>query len=489
MADSSRPQSSFSRPQSPSESGRPNAARHHYWRFIEQHLPNISLILLMACFAALVLYPYMVINVESGQVGVLWKRFDCGTVMDPRRLKDEGLHIILPWDEVFTYNLRLQSTTETYNAISSDGVTLSATINIRFMLDHDSVPLVHEAFGQNYIDTAVKPEIGSRTREVIGRHTAEDVYTKRNLIETEIKSATEARMAAMLAGMGGAEERPPRQPAEQGSGRCPSKVTETNRHNLAKSVNLSSTLVLGIELPSAVVAAINRKIEQLYVSQEYIYRVERERRESERKQIEAIGIRDFQRTVTQGISDSYLRWRGIEATLQLAQSSNTKIVIVGSGRDGLPIILGNVQPSPKPSSAENPSDGSTSKPTAASPSTPSEKTPASHSSDSSDSKPASESKPASDTKPSSEAKPASDGKPETASGSGKSSSPAGFPSLTEWLSRSGSSKRPSSDTAKPADAKPSDSKPAQAKPGDDKSSEAGSGDGRSAESSPAEKSN
>src|SRR5262245_18047765 len=208
MADSSRPLSG-----NPFEAPRPSAARHHFWRFIEHHLPIVSLFLLMMSFAALVLYPYMIINVESGQVGVLWKRFDCGTVMEPNRLKDEGLHIILPWDVVFIYDLRLQSTTETYNAISSDGVNITATISIRFMLDHDSVPLLHEAFGQGYVDTAVKPEIGSRTREVIGRHTAEEVYTKRNLIETEIKAATEARMAAMLKGMGGAEgERPPAKP-------------------------------------------------------------------------------------------------------------------------------------------------------------------------------------------------------------------------------------------------------------------------------------
>jgi regulator of protease activity HflC (stomatin/prohibitin superfamily) len=90
-----------------------------------------------------------------------------------------------------------------------------------------------------------------------------------------------------------------------------------------------------------VVTAINRKIEQYYISEEYKFRVAREVRESERKKIEAEGIREFQQIVSQGISDSYLRWRGIEATLQLAQSSNTKVVIVGSGKDGLPIIFGN----------------------------------------------------------------------------------------------------------------------------------------------------
>ena len=84
------------------------------------------------------------------------------------------------------------------------------------------------------------------------------------------------------------------------------------------------------------------RLEQYYEIQEYKYRVEREAQESTRKQIEANGIAAFQRTVSEGISDSYLRWRGIEATLALAQSRNSKVVVIGGGKDGLPIILGNV---------------------------------------------------------------------------------------------------------------------------------------------------
>jgi regulator of protease activity HflC (stomatin/prohibitin superfamily) len=438
----------------------PGAVKHYWWRFLEHHLPNVSLILLIASFAALLLYPYMVVNVDSGEVGVLWKRFDCGTVMEADKLKDEGLHIILPWDVVFRYDLRLQSATETYNAISKDGVSLSATINIRFMLDHDSVPLVHEAFGPGYIDTAVKPEIGSRTREVIARHTAEEVYTQRNLIENEIKEATETKMAAMLKGM--SEEREtPRASRDKMANRCLSKVTEVNRHNLAKSVNLASTLVQGIELPTAVVTAINRKIEQLYISQEYVYRVERERRESERKRVEAIGIRDFQQTVSQGISDSYLRWRGIEATLQLAQSTNTKVVIIGNGKDGLPIILGNVDSVSTPPPAAEPADGSTSKPTAASPAKAAEKTPASGLSTPSEKTPESRSSTPPETKP----------EPESSSRAEKPIFPLTLSDLKAWLAKFNSSADPKSDAAKPAETKPSEIRPSEANPDESKAPE------------------
>src|SRR5262249_56587558 len=89
-------------------------------------------------------------------------------------------------------------------------------------------------------------------------------------------------------------------------------------------------------------------------AEEYKFRVEREKRESERKKIEAEGIREFQQTVAQGISVSYLRWRGGEATLQLAQSNNSKVVIIGGNKDGLPLILGNLDSSPTTAAREEP---------------------------------------------------------------------------------------------------------------------------------------
>jgi prohibitin 2 len=118
---------------------------------------------------------------------------------------------------------------------------------------------------------------------------------------------------------------------------------------LQDAIQILDTLVLSIELPPDIVSAINRQTEQYYMIQEYKFRVQREAEESKRKQIEADGIAAFQKTVSQGISPSYLRWRGIEATLELAKSPNSKIVVIGSGKDGLPIIL---------NSADNPAAAS-----------------------------------------------------------------------------------------------------------------------------------
>jgi regulator of protease activity HflC (stomatin/prohibitin superfamily) len=313
---------------------------------------------------AVVLAPFMLVTVPSGYVGVLWKRFGGGTVLDPHKLKAEGMRITLPWNVVFLYDLRLQSVTETYNAISRDGISLTASINIRYRLKRESVPELHQSIGPEYVEALVVPEIGNRMREVISEYTAEDVYsTKRTEVQDKIRKLAESSLGEkmMEGGVG-----------EEGDENAPYRVP------LYSMLNLIDTLILGIELPSAIVTAIDRKIEQYYISEEYKFRVAREIRESERKKIEAEGISEFQRIVSQGISDSYLRWRGIEATLQLAQSSNSKIVIVGSGKDGLPIILGNVDASPSPQPASPAGNGDAApkeRTTAATPSPPSEKTP------------------------------------------------------------------------------------------------------------------
>jgi regulator of protease activity HflC (stomatin/prohibitin superfamily) len=329
-------------------------------RFAERHLPSVVIYLMVATLVAVVLYPHMVITVPSGDVGVLWKRFGGGTVLDPRRLNNEGFNLILPWNEVFLYDLRLQSFTESYNAISSDGVSLTASVNVRFRLQRDSVPVLHQAIGPNYKQVLVQPGIGSLTREVMAQYTAEQVYsTARQEIQDKIRSLAEDRLSEKMMEHEGEEE--------------------SYRVSLKDTIILYDILVAGIELPAAIVAAINRKTEQYYISEEYKFRIEREKRESERKKIEAEGIRDFQQIVSQGISESYLRWRGIEATLQLSQSTNSKVVVIGSGKDGLPIILGNVD-TPAPPAGSTPPTGNDTmnkeRTTAASPTVPLEKMPA-----------------------------------------------------------------------------------------------------------------
>ena len=318
----------------------PPQKRRAWLRFIRRHIPSVSVLFMATLLAITLLYPYVVITVQSGQVGVLWRRFfgfdaycwcfaGRGTALDPREIREEGLHIIWPWDKLFIYNLRLQSATQTYNAISKDGVSVTAQINVRFQLSHNSVGVLQKFIGPDYLQLIVSPEIGSQARSVISQYSAQEVYTSREAIQEKIRDNSQKSLGAHLNKLV--------QP-EAMEELDPKHYTDY----LQGSIQILDTLVLGIELPPEIVAAINRQTEQYYMIQEYRFRVAREAEESKRKQIEANGISAFQQTVSQGISESYLRWRGIEATLALAQSPNSKIVIIGSNKDGLPIILGNV---------------------------------------------------------------------------------------------------------------------------------------------------
>jgi len=106
-------------------------------------------------------------------------------------------------------------------------------------------------------------------------------------------------------------------------------------------IHLKDVLISSIVLPDKIRNAIESKLQQEQIAEEFDFRLERERKEAERKRIEARGIKDFQDMVAAGIEEGLLKWKAIEATLELAKSNNAKMVIIGAGKEGLPIILGN----------------------------------------------------------------------------------------------------------------------------------------------------
>ena len=184
---------------------------------------------------------------------------------------------------------------------------VTATINTRFQLLNNSIAVLHKFIGPNYIDTVISPEVGSQARQVISQYSAQEVYTSREIIQEKLRENVRRGLGANLNKLVQPEAMEQPDP-------------KNYNDSLQYSIQILDTLVLSIELPPAIVGAINRQTEQFYLIQEYRHRVAREAEESKRKQIEANGIAAFQKTVSQGISDSYLRWRGIEATLALAQS-------------------------------------------------------------------------------------------------------------------------------------------------------------------------
>ena len=257
----------------------PPAPKRGWRSFVWRHLPAVTTSLLLALLMIVVLWPNVVITVPSGRVGVLWKRFNgfdiycwCfvgrGTLLDPRELREEGLHIIAPWDRLFIYDLRLQSSSQSINAISKDGVNVTAQMNIRYQLAHRSVAVLHKFIGPKYLDTVVGPEIGSQAREVISKYTAEEVYTSRDAIQDQVRSSTQKSLGSNLNKL--VQPEAMEQP-------------DPKHYNdfLQGAIQILDTLVLSIELPPAIVNAINRQTEQFYLIQEYRFRVAREAEEFE----------------------------------------------------------------------------------------------------------------------------------------------------------------------------------------------------------------
>lgn len=243
------------------------------------------------------------ITIRSGQSGVLYKKFGGGTVTD--EFYGEGFHVIAPWNDMFIYDVRTQEMKETLNVLSKNGLSIELEISLRYAPMSDKIGVIHKEIGLDYAEKIVFPEIRSSARKIIGKYNPEELYSsKRESIQDEIF-----------------------------------KETETN---LSKNyVNLDAVLIRSIILPATIRTAIENKLKQEQESMEYEFRLEKESKEAERKRIEAKGIKDFQDIVSEGISEKLLKWKGIEATLELAKSTNAKVVVIGQGKDGLPIILGN----------------------------------------------------------------------------------------------------------------------------------------------------
>jgi regulator of protease activity HflC (stomatin/prohibitin superfamily) len=266
----------------------------------------------------------VVVTVPADFVAVKYYRFAGGT--DTRESYGEGSHLKLPWDKTALYQVRLQQGNRNFDVLTRDGLMVTVNIACRFRLNVTAVGWLHRNIGPDYMETLIAPSLGSYSRLIISRNTTDELYSERRAaIQEEIKQTVAADLA---------------QRTEQKD--TPGRPT----------VLLDDVLILGIRFPAAVQAAIDRKMEQYQLREEYSYRIQREELESKRKEIEATGISRFQNIVGAGISENYLRWKSIDATLALAQSPNTKVVVVGNGRDNVPLFLNGDdgrQPQPAPS--------------------------------------------------------------------------------------------------------------------------------------------
>ncbi|WP_420402307.1 prohibitin family protein [Nisaea sp.] len=258
-----------------------------------------------------VLWPLIVYTVPPGSVGVMWYRFFGGTVTMPGRELREGIHFIFPWDKIYMYDARLQRINQSVKGLSIDGLEISVNVSSRFVINSQYAGYLHKSLGPQYKETLMQPQLRTLILTYISENEASDLYsTRRERVQTIVQTRFQSKLANISSNV----------PFDEAY------------------VDLEDVLIEEITLPSFVRSAIEQKERVRHMSEAYNYRLQLEEKERQRKRIEAEGIRSFQEIVAPGITPSYLRWRGIEATLQLAQSNNAKVVIIG-GENGLPIIL------------------------------------------------------------------------------------------------------------------------------------------------------
>ena len=275
----------------------------HYKLF----LTFFMLMMTIVMAGSIYLYQNIIYTIHSGEAGVKYLRFGGGTVID--RVYGEGFYLIFPWNKMYIYNVRIQEVPHEFDVLSQKGLKVHLKISIRCYPEYDLLSVLHQKVGPNYIEKVVIPEIESVLRIIIGKIDAEDIYTtKSSLIEEAINDAIE-------------------------------QVSQ-------RFVRVDDVIIKLLELPMSVQKTIRYKIEQKHLAEAYVYKIQRETMEAERKRIEAGGLHDYNNILDASLTPKVLRWKGIQATLKLAQSNNAKVVVIGSSTDGLPII-GNIPFLPK----------------------------------------------------------------------------------------------------------------------------------------------
>jgi prohibitin 1 len=253
---------------------------------------------------ALIFISKSTVTLDAGEAGVLWKRFDGGVVTGQPPL-GEGFHLVAPWNTVIVYETRQQELTEKMKVLSSNGLDIQLEATAWYQPVTAELGFLHQTKGANYLDRVLKPAMRSATRSVVGRYTPEQIYSsKRDAIQEEIFDETK-------------------------------KIVED------QYIQLNDVLVRDVTLPAAIKDAIERKLSQEQTSLEYKFKLEIAEKEAEKQRIEAQGKADANRILSASLNEWILKDKGIEATLKLSQSPNTKVVVVGGGKDGLPLILGN----------------------------------------------------------------------------------------------------------------------------------------------------
>ncbi len=244
--------------------------------------------------------PEIFITVGPGEAAVHWRRFFGGTVTDV--VRGEGLQVIFPWDELYIYDTRVQQVERSLPILTSEGLMATAVISIRFQPDRNLLGKLHQRVGPDYAAKVVIPEVEGAVRKALGGLDSAGLYTRSgDLIQDSVAEVSEALAQNYL--------------------------------------QIDDVVIQRIILPEVLQDAVIEKARQQQVADSYVYRLKAAESEAARLKIEADSYAAYNEVISKTLTPELLTWEGVRATKDIATSENSKVIIMGNGKDGLPVIL------------------------------------------------------------------------------------------------------------------------------------------------------
>lgn len=271
---------------------------------VEFNFPKRGLLIIFLVVVGIIFLSKSTVTIDSGKAGVLYRTFSGGVDTENPAL-GEGFHLVAPWNKVIIYEVRQMSISDRMDVLSVNGLEIKVDGTVWFQPDPLNLAKLHQEKGESYVERILAPAISAAAREVVGRYTPEQLYSsKRDIIQKEILEET----------MNGVKD---------------------------QYILVNRVLVKDVSLPPTIKDAIERKLRQEQESLEYEFRLTKAKQEAERQKIDAEGKATANKILSASLTDKILQEKGIEATLSLSKSPNAKVIVIGSGKNGMPVILGN----------------------------------------------------------------------------------------------------------------------------------------------------
>jgi len=281
--------------------------------WFEGKMLTFFLLTLLFISAVIVLFPRILVIVPTGYNGVIYRPLSGG--VDQREVIREGAHLIFPWNTITQYSVQVQLQELKLQLMTADLLKTNVTVSFQFEVNPNTLPFLHKYVGKDYLEKMIIPQVTRVSREKVAKLNSQKAFTGDiGQVANDIAISTDSLLIQQLS---------------------PPGLTNV------RLIRVSAVQLTSVEYPAEVQSAIVNKLVEAENADAYKFKIQAARSEAERKAIEAKGIKDFQDIVNQGMTENYLRYRGIQATEDLAKSGNAKTLIFGSGPSGLPLILGN----------------------------------------------------------------------------------------------------------------------------------------------------